>query len=47
MYRSQFLASHPHLDVVADFNDEVDQQLFTLLGDFRQSVFPQVGGVFV
>jgi len=32
---------------MADFNDEVDQQLFALLGDFRQGVFPQVGGVFV
>ena len=42
-----FFASHPHVDVLVDFNSEVDEHLTALFRDFRSGLCPDVGSVFV
>jgi hypothetical protein len=42
-----FLSANPHVDVLVDFNDEMDHQLVAVQSDFRQGLSPQAGDVFV
>jgi hypothetical protein len=42
-----FLSAHPNVDVLVDFNGEIDHQLVAVHSDFRQGLSPQAGDVFV